>query len=617
MIPQVNTGLIGRFIKQLILLGIMLCGSFQVMAQSGRLSEARQYADSGSYDKALLLFRKMYAETPGDGELYHYYLRTLLAAKNYKDAEKLVQHQLDIRQQYPVLLVDLGHVYQLWGKEKKAIAQFDAALGYINGDDMRTQEIAKAFVLAGNDPYTILTFERARDILRNPFLYYSPLSKLYAKAGEIDKSVNTLLDGAVGDMGGIEDTKSTLLELLENDSRKIQLAQKALVKRINAQPENLYYAEMLTWLYTQKDDWDGALIQIRAIDERNRESGQRLLEFARSALRESRYETALKALDMIISKGADQALYTAARAEKLQVWMRRLEQDPTYGTMEMISKMGKEYDLFFTDYPQYNTTPVLFDYAKLEAQYHNDVEKGIRLLEQTVSQPAAARQFAGAAKLQLGDYYLLAGRIWDASLAYSQVDKAFREDVLGEEARFRNAKLAYYRGDFGWAQVQLSVLKASTSELIANDALYLSVLITENITPDSNYVPLERFAFADLLLFRNKDAVAESLLDSISKAFPQHPLNDDILLLRARLAEKHGDYFKALEYLKLIYTKFGQDVLGDDAVYKTAGIYEKYLKQKDQALHYYEQLILDYPGSTYVQSARQMMTRLNNKDALP
>src|SRR5690606_27458413 len=143
----------------------------------------------------------------------------------------------------------------------------------------------------------------------------------------------------------------------------------------------------------------------------------------------------------------------------------------------------------------------------------------------------ASREFIGKAKLQLGDYQILTGQVWEASLTYSQVDKAYREDFLGEDARFRNARLAYYRGDFAWAQAQLSVLKASTSELIANDALYLSVLITEN-TPDSNNAALLLFSKADLLLFQNKYDEALRTLDSISTLYPKHPLQDDVLMLR-------------------------------------------------------------------------------------
>ena len=136
------------------------------------------------------------------------------------------------------------------------------------------------------------------------------------------------------------------------------------------------------------------------------------------------------------------------------------------------------------------------------------------------------------------------------------------------------------------------------------------MLITENVE-DSNYVPLERFAHASLLLFENKDSEAEALLDSINKAFPKHPLNDDIIMARADIALKHHDYNKALAHLKNIYEKYGQDVLGDDAVFKIAEIYQNNLHQPDQAKHYYEQLIIDYPGSTYIQTARQRLAALN------
>jgi tetratricopeptide (TPR) repeat protein len=295
--------------------------------------------------------------------------------------------------------------------------------------------------------------------------------------------------------------------------------------------------------------------------------------------------------------------------------MDRLEEDPAF-KQEDVAKLQAAYAAFFEELPQYYATETLRDYARLEAQFAGNPVKAIELLTKAIAEPSARRDFTGWCKLQLGDYHILIGKIWDASLYYSQVDKAFREDMLGEEARFRNGKLAYYRGDFEWAQGQLSVLKASTSELIANDALYLSVLITENIPPDSNYVPLRRFAYSDLLLFQNKDAEASAILDSISTAFPKHPLKDDILLLHAKISQKHRDYSKALGFLEQIYKEHGQDVLGDDAVFKTAEIYEKFLSQKEEAKKYYEKLILDYPGSTYVQTARVRLAELQSP-ALP
>jgi len=580
------------------------------------LEQARMYTEQKDFSKAAEIYAKLYERGPLTPNVYDEYLNVLLQGSKTKDAEKLVEQQLRIKPNDPMIVIDLGRVYQAAGKSKKAEEQFDKAVQMINGDDILTTKMANTFTGLKQEAYAIKAYERAIEIIRNPYFYSIPLARLYAKTGNIEQAVNTMLSVGPMQMPGVEDTKSALLELLGSEQKNLQLAQKALIKRINEQPENSWFVEILTWLYTQKDDWDGALIQVQALDERNRENGARLLEFAQNARREKQYDISIKALGAVTEKGKEHSLYPVAQAEKLNVLMQRLQEKVNFTTQD-ISALQKEYEQFFADFPQYYNTETLRDYAMLEAQYAGNVEKAITLLQTAVAKPGARRDFQGWAKLQLGDYYLLAGKIWDASLTYSQVDKDFREDMLGEEARFQNAKLAYYRGDFDWAQGQLSVLKASTSELIANDALYLSVLITENIPPDSNLVPLSSFARADLLLFQNKDSEAVALLDSISAEFPKHPLRDDILMLRAKLAVKHREYDKALAYLKEVYEAFGQDVLADDAIFRTAEIYDRHLKQPEQANAFYEKLILDFPGSTYVQSARDRLSASSKPNLYP
>lgn len=570
------------------------------------LEKARLMVVHKDYKKAVELYSKAYQQSPNDADIYHEYFDALLAGKDFRAAEELVDSRRRF-QNNSLIMVDLGRIYLAEGKEKKALDQFEAAIAGINGDDMVIQKMANEFTAMGRDDYALKAYERARNLFQNPYLYSGPMARLYARTGATDKAVDALLDGAMGQPGGIEDVKATLLELLGSDPKKLQLAQKAFVRRINLQPENTYYSELLTWLYTQKGDWEGALLQLQAIDERNKESGNRLLEFARTASREKQYEVALKSIETVIEKTKENPLYPVARMQKLNVSMQQLEENIAYKPEDVI-RLIADFESFFTEQPQFRTSAAMRDYAALEARYNNNPKKAIQLLKAAIAEPNAPRDFAGYAKLELGDYQILEGQVWEASLTYSQVDKAFREDMLGEEARFRNAKLAYYRGDFGWAQGQLNVLKASTSELIANDALSLSVLITEN-TPDSVDAPLLAFARADLLLFQNKDAAATLVLDSIAKVFPKHTLNDDILMLRSEIAVKHRDYTAALAYLKEVYEKYDKDVLADDAIFKTATLYDDYLKKPDEAAKFYERLIIDYPGSTYVQTARQRLQK--------
>lgn len=581
-----------------------------LFAQSDQQKTARSFTDAKEYAKAADAYKQLYRQNPVDLDIYKEYLDVLIVSKEFKAALNLVEEQKIIRQQNPLPFIDMGRVYAADGKQKKADEQFDMAVQLVNGDDILTQQMANTFSAMGRDDYALKTYERVRDLTHNNYTYSGPLARLYAKKGDMDKAITSLLDaGMPFMMNSTEDTKATLLEILGTDTKKMQQAQKALVKKINEQPENAFYIDLLTWLYTQKDDWEGAMIQMQALDARQREAGQHMIEFARFAMKEHKPEFAIKSYDAVIEKGKELPHYSIARNEKLSILFQQLTDSPSY-TQQSVTELSKNYEELLTEFPQFYTTETLQDYAQLEARYNNNPQKAIDLLQKAIALPNISRQQVGLCKLQMGDYMILTGKVWDASLIYSQVDKSFREDVLGEEARFRNAKLSYYQGDFNWADGQLSVLKASTSELIANDALYLSVLITENVTQDSNYTPIRRFAYADLLLFQNKDKEAETLLDSIATAFPEHPLKDDILMKKANLARKHREYEKAISFLAMIHDKHGQDVLGDDAVFKTAEIYEQFLAKPDSAKKYYEMLIVEYPGSTYINNARTKLATL-------
>jgi tetratricopeptide (TPR) repeat protein len=596
-----------RKARLVLLLGVCVFTSTISFGQQDSLSQARVYLDLKNYEGAIGIYERLYASDPSF-EVFDDYFDALLSAKRFKEAERLIGTPPQGAQVKAMEMVNRGRIELAQGKDKKADQYFNEALSNINGDEMVTIRVANAFEKMDRTDMLINVYERARAAMGNPYFYSEQLAKLYGKTGDIDKAITTLVNGSPWQQGGLETTKASMLDLLGTDTKKMVQAQKILIKKINEQPANQSFPELLTWLYTQKNDWDGALLQVQSIDERNREEGVRLLDFGRSARREKRYDIAIKAFNAIIEKGKDKQFYAIAGAEKLSVRLEQLREDPAYTSAD-VSKLGAEYEVFLNDFPHYYATETARDYAMVEAQYNNNPQKGIDILQKVIDQPQIRKDIAGMAKLQMGDYYILIDRVWDASLLYSQVDKASREDALGEEARFRNAKLSYYRSDFKWAQGQLKVLKASTTELIANDALHLSVLITENM-PDSVTDALSRFAYADLLLFQNKDKEASALLDSIATAFPKHPLQDDILMLHAKIADNHRDYTTALNYYERVANKYNDDVLADDALFKMAQLYELKLKKTAEAKQAYEDLIVRYPGSTYVQVARRKLNEL-------
>ena len=205
----------------------------------------------------------------------------------------------------------------------------------------------------------------------------------------------------------------------------------------------------------------------------------------------------------------------------------------------------------------------------------------------------------------MGDILLLNNQPWDATLLYSQVEIDFKNTMVGQDAKYRNAKLAYYTGDFVWAKGQLDVLKAATSQLIANDALNLSLLIGDNMVVDSTGKALKMYAQADLLLFAEEPEKALLILDSIGKKYPLNSLTPDIIMAKARLLILQKDYEGAVKQLKIIAADYSSSLWADDANFMLGDLYENQLLDKEQAKFYYQKIITDFAGSLFINEARK------------
>ncbi|MCB0538462.1 MAG: tetratricopeptide repeat protein, partial [Bacteroidetes bacterium] len=208
-------------------------------------------------------------------------------------------------------------------------------------------------------------------------------------------------------------------------------------------------------------------------------------------------------------------------------------------------------------------------------------------------------------KLELGDIYILDDNVWEATLLYAQVDKDEKDSPIGEDARFRNAKLSYYKGEFEWSQAQLKILKGATTELIANDAIDLSVFIMDNLGLDSITTTMEEYSKAELFALQNRNEEALQTLDDILKTYPGHALTDDVYYKKAQIYFSKNNYEKAVEMLNAILLNHKEDILADNAAFMLGDIYQNYLMDKEKAMKYYKLIITDYSGSVLLVEARK------------
>ena len=565
------------------------------------LQLAQQFYDNKEFEKALDYYEKLYNKISTE-EFYAPYLKCLLELKEFKKAEKVVKKQIKHKPASPDLFIDLGTVYErAWEQAIKAIKYDDQIF-----------IVAKAFIAIKQYDYAIITYLKGRKISENDYPYSFELADVYLIKGDKVAMINEYLDVLETQDSYIQSVQNALQTSFgsEADVKQNLLLKNELLKRISKSPDKPILSELLIWMQIQQKDFEGAFVQAKALDKRKKEDGSRIMNLAKICTQNESYDVAVRAYQYIIAKGSSNYFYANARMELLDVSYQKIVLKGNYNLLDL-TELEKNYQITTTELGKSaSTVPLLKNLAHLQAFYLNKPNDGIALLEEAISLPQLSLPIQAECKLELADILLMTGDIWEASLRYSQVEKSFKYDAVGQEAKFRNAKVSYYTGDFIWAQAQLDVLKGATAKLIANDAMDLSLLISDALAIDTNIAPLMIFSRAELLAFQNKDEEAKITLDSINKLFPNHALADDILYRKAQIALKRVNYLEAAALYDSIVNNYGDDILADNALFKLADLNENQFKNLDKAKELFQQLLLKYPGSLYVVEARKRYRKL-------
>ncbi len=595
----------------IIVLFLLLMVQLKIVAQPSPDEQlADQFYKNREFDKALDYYERLYNRKSPD-QFYLPYLNCLIETKDFKKAEKIVKKQI---KQYPdnlTFCADLGTVYNRSEQPDKAKNTWEQAVKSIKMDD-QVFTLANSFIAVRQYDFAISTYLKGRRISQNSYPYNFELANIYREKGDKVAMINEYLDALEINDSYIQTVQNSLQTSFASDSdqKQNELLKLELLKRIQKSPDKTILSEFLIWIQIQQRDWEGSFVQAKALDKRKKEDGGRVVALAQLFAQNESYDMSIKAYQYVISKGKDNAYYITSRIELINVLYTKIVSKGNY-TLVDLTELEKNFNITIAELGKSaETEPILKNLAHLQAFYLHKPDDAIALLEETIALPQLTKQKQAECKLELGDILLMTGDIWEASLRYSQVEKAFKHDEIGQEAKFRNAKISYYTGDFKWAQAQLDVLKGATAKLIANDAMDLSMTISDATAIDTNEAPLLMFSRADLLAFQNKDDEALKGLDSINSMFPNHALADDILNKKAGIAIKHGDYTKAANYYDTIVKKYGDDILGDDALFRLADITENQFKNVDKARELYQQLLEKYPASSYVVESRKRFRRL-------
>lgn len=604
-----------------IFISIMLLVNAVFAQDLDEIQLANEYLLKGDKKKSLELYRELAKHEANYPHIYNNYFNLLLDLSAFDEAQKFIQKLVKRDHLNIQYSLDLGLIYVRSGDLSKADRYYKDLITENKGNVQRIKMMSDFFMSRSLVDYGIQALTESRQALGNPNLFCLELAMLHRIKGNQDKMVQEYLNYVTQSSANIQYVKNVMQALLTKPE-ELESLEKLLYSKIQDNPDVEVYSDLLIWVTMQQKNFYASFIQARAYDKRYKREGEKSMEVARVALDNEDYDNALKVYRYVIREFPNSQTYLLARLGLIRTREARVKKSFPV-KKDSVTVLINDYKDFIRQYPDNaNALEAARSEALLYANYLDQKDSAIQIINKLLANPKTSLYLKSKSKLDLGDIYLLKGEPWESTLLYSQVEKVQKENPVGYEAKLKNAKLSYYKGDFRLAQEHLDILKQATTREIANDALDLSMRIKENIAFDSVGEALKQYASIELLLYQNKNDEALKRIETLkegkvnkisSSGLPSDSIEnisnqtilDDAYWLEANLRMRQGEFDKSIGLLQKIVREFGDDILADDAFFLQAEIYERQLVQKDKAMELYREFLNKYPGSVYAAEARK------------
>ena len=576
---------------------------------------ARSYYNKGQYDKAVVLFEELYNKNPRQ-YYYAYLLNSLISLKEYKKADKLVKKQLKMSPSNYRYLVDQVYVYEVMGNTRKSDKMMKQILNNLPENKSLILQIATSFESKGYFNQALEVYRRAQMMPGNDLNFNLEKARVYQYTGDYENMFDSYLlhlDLHPEDMQMVKNRMQSLMRQ-DVDDNLSQVLKKKLLEKAQAEPGNLVYAEMLLWHALQTKDYEMAYRQARAIDMRFKGREEDMLALGDICLSGRKYETAAKAYGYVKDKKDGTPYYAESYTGYYVSIVRLTESDPTAGLKEYKSLVREGEKALETLGISGETAGIVRNLAHIMAFRLNEFDKAPLLLEDALKTGSITPRQKADLKLELADILLFKNKVWDATLLYSQVENEMKNEPIGHEAKFRNAKLFYYVGEYNWSLAKLDILKSATSKLIANDAMELSLFIKDITDEDTTGAVIREFGKADLLIYRGKYDSAMMLLDDIGSRYSGYYTLQHLVYKKAGLMETARQYEKADSLYAYLADSYPESIKADNALFRRAELLRLYLSDTEKAMELYMKLMRGYPDSIYAGEARKIYRMLRKED---
>lgn len=585
--------------KKTLLLLFSLAFTLFLSAQTEQL--AQNYMDRGEFEKAQIAFEELLKSQPNNFNYFQQILTCYQQLQQFEKANKALEDRLDKFKQGNIL-VELGYNFQLQKNNDKAKKYYDQALDKIRKNPNEVYTIANTFERKALVDYALQSYQIAIS-LEPKFNFNFQMALLYGQKGDTDNMIEMFLTESYKTPQNLMPIQNQFTRFLTEDSKENfnEALKKAILIRIQ-KTQDLFWNEYLSWFYVQMKEYGKAFIQQKAIYKRNPESFANIVNLGQLAIEENDDESAKEILGFVLENTQDLDLKIKSNAYLMEMKIKK-------ATPQDYPVIQQDLDALLK---QFGESPFTLSLLKLKAHFVTfnlkDAEAGKSILKKVLDMSINRTQIAEI-KMELADILLFEEKFNQALIYYSQIESDGNNSPIGQEANLKIAKTSYYKGDFKWANHQLEVLKSASTQLIANDALDLFLLISDNTVEDSTQVALKKFSHADFLLFQDKKQDALAAFQAILKENKGDAIEPVTLLRAGKIQESLGDTVSALANYKQILDNFKECIYIDEALFYSAEIYSQN-NEIEKAQPLYEELITKHEDSIYYVTAQRKYRKL-------
>jgi tetratricopeptide (TPR) repeat protein len=591
---------------KIIFLNILLFFSFVSFSQNEQL--ALDYFEKGEFEKAVSLLEEISNKQPSN---YYYFERTIdcyQQLQKFDKAENLIESR-KIKFNQPVLFVELGYNFQLQKNTTKATKQFELALKEIEKQPNNAYQIGSAFEKKVLLEWALRAYELAQKENKSLNFDYQ-IALIHGQLGNIEIMADKLLQFSFEKQDNTSLVQNYLSRFIIEDLNGNFTAylKKALLTKTQKE-SNDYWNQFLSWLYVQQKEYGKAFIQEKAIYKRNPENFYNIVTLARLAINNKQNDDATTILQFVIENTQDIGLQMQAHHFLLQMKIDNTNESDYDAISSQLQILLKQYGI----------SPYSLDLQILSAHfntfYKKQTKESVQLLTNALTLPLNTREEANV-KMELANIMVYDEKFNQAILYYAQIEDNLKNDELAHEASMKMAKANYFKNDFDWTLQQVKILKQSSSLLIANDAVALFLLITDNSVEDSTRIALKAFAKADLLLYQKKKDLALQEFRSILIKHKGESIEDGTLLKIGQILEEKKEFQKALSNYQILLDNHKESVYTDEALYFSAEIYNNELSDIAKAKALYEKIIFEHPDSIFYTEAQKKYRLLRGDNNL-